>query len=107
MTYRLAIRQEALADIEQAAAWYEGQEPGIGIDFARTITSAIEALPDNPLLYRIRERRHNVRWFLRDPFPHRIIYCLQDDLITVFAVVHSARHDREWRRRLGVKKQNL
>ena len=50
MTYRLAIRQEALADIEQAAAWYEAQEPGLGIDFARTITSAIEALPESASL---------------------------------------------------------
>lgn len=100
MKYRLEIRQDALADIEQAIAWYDAQEPGLGSDFARAITLAIEALPKNPLLYRIRERRRNVRWFLRDPFPHRIIYRIQSDLITVFAVLHSARHDREWRRRL-------
>jgi hypothetical protein len=36
----------------------------LGADFSRTIRRAINTLPDNPLIYRIRERRRNARWFL-------------------------------------------
>lgn len=35
-------------------------------------------------------------------FPYRVIYqvCEQEQLVLVVAVLHSARHDRHWQRRL-------
>lgn len=101
MSYRLDIRPDALADIEEAAEWYEDQEPGMGADFARTILQAIDSLPTNPLIHRVRDRRRNVRWLLPHRFPYRIVYQMQDELITVFAVLHAARLDRHWKRRLS------
>jgi toxin ParE1/3/4 len=99
VSWEILIREDALTDIETAAAWYEGQQPGLGADFARTIRRAIGALPGNPLIHRVRDRRRNVRWFLPSRFPYRSCYRVQDNRITVFAVVHTARHDREWRKR--------
>ena len=100
MTYSLEIRWDALADIEAAAQWYEDQEPGLGADFARTIRQAIDTLPENPLMYRLHDRRRNVRWLLSPRFPYRIVYRMQDELITVFAVIHAARHERHWKQRV-------
>jgi len=100
VNYHLEIRPDALFDIEKAAEWYEAQQAGLGVDFARTVMAAIETLLESPLIYQIRERRRAVRWFLPPRFPHRIVYRVRDHLITVFAVLHTARHDREWRRRL-------
>ena len=100
MNYLLEILPDALADIEEAAEWYEVQQSGLGSDFAHTVIAAIESLPESPLIYQIRERRRAVRWFLPSRFPHRIVYRMHDNLITVFAVLHTARHEREWRRRL-------
>ena len=100
MTYRLEVRPDVLVDIEYAAQWYEDREPGLGADFVRDAVLAIDALPSKALLYRIRERRRNVRWMLMNRFPYRIVYRISGDLITVFAVTHSARHDRHWRKRL-------
>lgn len=100
MSFRLDIRPDALADIETAADWYEGQQPGLGADFTRTVRHAINALPENPLIYRLRNRSRNIRWFLPPRFPYRIAYRLQDDLITVFAVIHTAMHDRHLQRRV-------
>ncbi len=99
MSYQLDIRPEALADIEAAGVWYEERQPGLGADFSRTIRRAINTLPDNPLICRLRERRRNVRWLLPPRFPYRIVYRVRGDLITVLAVIHAARHDREWRKR--------
>jgi plasmid stabilization system protein ParE len=97
--YRLEIRQEALADIEEAAEWYEAQQSDLGTDFAHNVLAVIETLPENPLIYQVCERRRNVRCFRPPRFPHRIFYRIEADLITVFAVIHPSRHDREWRRR--------
>ena len=100
MSWRLEIRPAALADIEEAAAWYEQRQPGLGADFSRLVRLAINALPQNPLLYPVRERRLQVRWLYPGRFPYRIVYHTAGDLITVVAVLHAARHDREWKRRL-------
>lgn len=90
MSWRLDIRPAALADIEGEAAWYEERQPGLGSTFARTIRRAI----------RIRSRRLRIRWLIPQRFPYRIVYRVDGDLVTVLAVIHGARHDREWRKRV-------
>ena len=39
MSYRLVIRPDALADIEEAAKWYDDQDRGLGVQFARHVLS--------------------------------------------------------------------
>jgi plasmid stabilization system protein ParE len=68
VSYGLDIRPDALADIEEAAKWHEEQQPGPGADFAHTVLRAIDSLPANPLMHRMRDRRRNVRWFLSPRF---------------------------------------
>jgi toxin ParE1/3/4 len=99
VSYSLEIRPDALADIDEAAAWYEEREPGLGLEFVRTIRQAVGNLPSNPLSHRIRYRRRNVRWVLPARFPYRIVYRVQGELITIIAVLHTARQDRYWKER--------
>lgn len=99
MSYNLEIRPDALADIAESATWYEEREVGLGLEFVRAIRTAIGLLQSNPLAHRIRSRRRNLRWFLPSRFPYRIVYRVTGDLITVIAVLHSARHDRHWKER--------
>lgn len=100
MRYSLEIRSEVLGDIEEAAEWYESQQPGLGIDFTRAVIGAIETLPANPLIHRLRVHRRDVRWLTLHRFPYRVVYQTRDDVIIVFAVLHSARHDRHWKERI-------
>jgi len=100
VSYSLEIRLDALSDIAEAATWYEEREPGLGGEFVRTVRDAISNLPSNPLAYRLRNRRRNVRWFLPPRFPYRIVYRLHGEVITVIAVLHSLRHDRHWKDRV-------
>jgi toxin ParE1/3/4 len=81
----------------RASEWYEKQQPGLGIDFTRSVLAAIESLTNNPLSHRLRNRRRNVRWLKSRRFPYRIVYQISEEVITVFAVLHDARHDRHWK----------
>lgn len=99
MNYRLEIRPDALNDTEEAELWYDQRESGLGADFTREFLRAVDTLSKNPLGYRVRHRRKNIRWKLFDRFPYRVVYQTKDDLITIIAVLHSARHDRYWRER--------
>lgn len=100
MSYRLSIRPDALTDVEEAAAWYEEQQAGLGADFVRTLRAAIRTLPAHPLIHPLRNRRRNIRSLRTPRFPYRVFFRLQGDLITVFAIIHTARHERQWKQRL-------
>ena len=100
MSRRLEIRPQALADIAEAAAWYEERQTGLGERFTREVVAAIDALLPNPLIYRLRNRRLSARWCFPRSFPYRIVYRFADDAVTVVAVIHAARQDRHWRERL-------
>jgi plasmid stabilization system protein ParE len=100
VSYRLFIRPDALTDIEEAAAWYEEQRAGVGADFVRTIGASIRSLPAHPLIHPLRDPRRNVRSLRLPRFPYRVFFRLQGHLITVFAVIHTARHDRQWKDRM-------
>ncbi len=53
MNYRLIIRPEAEFDLEDAFAWYESQETGLGSEFVRAIDNCISTIGRNPLAYRL------------------------------------------------------
>jgi len=100
VNYSLEIRPDALTDIEEAASWYEEREAGLGTDFVKIILAAIDRLLVNPLVHRLRDRRRNVRWILTSRFPYKVVYKIQDQLVTVVAVLHTARHERRWKQRV-------
>jgi hypothetical protein len=60
VTFSLEIRLDALRDIEEAAEWYEAQKVGLGVDFAHVALEAIDSLPINPLVHRLRGRRREL-----------------------------------------------
>jgi toxin ParE1/3/4 len=98
MNRRLIIRDEAEADIAEAALWYHDRTPGLGDEFLAEVRAAIQRAVKNPLAHRRLRRRPEVRRVLTTRFPYRVFYILRPDAIVVFRVLHGARHDREWRR---------
>lgn len=100
MKYRLAIHRKVEVDLDEAERWYEGQRVGLGREFIQSIYLSIEKLRQNPLLYRVRNRRRGIRWALSRQFPYRVVFAVNEDAIVVYAVMHTARHERRWRRRL-------
>lgn len=85
-----------------AATWYEAKQRGLGAEFVEEVIQVWDRLAENPLLDCRRHPTKNIRWRHPDRFPYRIIYELHEDehLVVVVAVLHAARHERHWRRRL-------
>ena len=99
MSYRLNARPEVSTDILEAADWYESKQHGLGADLIREVRQTVRSLRVNPLLYRIRHTKYRVRWVLLHRFPHRIVFTVEGQVITILAVTHAKRHDRHWRER--------
>lgn len=103
MSFRVFLRPEVEIEISEAATWYEDQQNGLGAEFVEAVDHAIDNLSVNPLLASRRHRRRNIRWFRTDRFPYRIIYEVGTDSVLIIAVLHSARDDLHWRKRLGTE----
>jgi plasmid stabilization system protein ParE len=95
---KVSFLEAARADLREAAAYYEGQRPGLGREFRNEVRSAIErikALPEawHPL-------SENTRRCLTHRFPYGVIYHLQEDQVVIVAVAHLHREPGRWRDRL-------
>ena len=100
MKYQLVVRPEVDADLREAEARYEQQRAGRGREFLQAARRAMASLARNPLLYQIRRARGQVRWVFPRRFPYRIIFRVIRDTVVIYAVIHAARHDRQWKQRV-------
>lgn len=100
MSYRVLVRPEVDADLVEAEAWYEKQEAGLGHEFLRAARESMDGLSINPFIYPVRSRRRLLRWAYPHRFPYKIVFRVFHDTVVIYAVVHEARHDRTWKKRL-------
>ena len=102
MSWRVVVRLEIEQDLADAADWYNSREEGLGDRFITDILDVFDALALNPLLRSRRHPRKNIRWRYPESFPYRVIYEVNevDRLVIIAAVLHAARHDRHWKKRI-------
>ena len=98
MTHRVVFRQQAIAEINEAAAWYEDQRKELGREFADAVSFSIELIKKNPLQYQrvFKDRR-------RAPiarFHFNLIYFVTEDEIVIVACLHGHRDPRRWMGRI-------
>ena len=94
------FRPHAVEDVIEAAAWYEAHAPGLGEQLIDEILTATHRAQENPELFAIVRREGNVRRVLTNRFPYRISFSVVGETLYVHAVLHGARHDRRWTKRL-------
>ena len=97
MSLELVLRPEAEADALEAYRWYNEHLPGLGEQFLAEIDRAIETLSANPEAPRKLHREF--RRVLARRFPYAVFYAVRGDRIVVFAILHTARDPRLWRKR--------
>ena len=101
MTRRLIIRPEAESDIIDAAVWYENRDAGLGLEIADEVHAAIKRALEHPRAHMLLRKRPEVHRILAQRFPYRIFYIVRSDAIIIFAVLHAARHERNWEQRIA------
>ena len=102
MNWIVEFRPEVEQDMAEAAAWYEARQAGLGREFVEEVIQVWRALGENPLLNCRRHPTKNIRWRYPERFPYRVIYEVleAERMVVVAAVLHAARHDRHWQRRV-------
>ncbi len=102
MSWRVEFAPEVQQDVADAAEWYESRQPGLGEQFVEEVIGVWHALASDPLLNSRRHPTKNIRWRYPHRFPYRVIYEVDEasQTVRVAAVLHAARHDRHWKKRV-------
>jgi plasmid stabilization system protein ParE len=98
VTYRLIIRPEADAEVDEAARWYEERRQGLGEEFLDTFLEVTANVKRNPYLYA--PVLGEARRALLHQFPYSVIYEIHENEVVVLACFHERRDPKEWQRRL-------
>ena len=88
---------EAEKDLDEAIAWYDERGEGLGDEVLRRIDESVELIERYPEMYPIVHRR--MRRAIVRQFPYQVIYEVEPGEIVIYAVYHSARDPKEWKRR--------
>jgi plasmid stabilization system protein ParE len=97
MRLPLIIRPTAQAELAEAAAWYDGQRPGLGSDLVDAVQQVLDTIANQPKRYPVATR--NIREAPVSRFPYCIYYRLKQDRVVVIAVYHTSRDPSGWQGR--------
>lgn len=101
---KVQLHEEARLDIDEAARWYDEQEPGLGDELLAELDRRIAGLVRQPEVWPVwpqtRPGKYPVRRRLLARFPYAIAYQVVDGTIVVVAFAAHKRRPRYWSSRV-------
>ena len=94
---RVELRPAAAADVEDAAAWYESRENGLGYEYLEEVRTTLTAISENPERFPTVYRE--TRRALIHRFPYALFYRILTRKVLVVACMHSRREPTRWKLR--------
>jgi plasmid stabilization system protein ParE len=98
MKRRLAVRPEAQLDAEEAAFWYDSQQPDLGDQFIQELDELLTRVTESP--HQFPELGFGARRGLMHRFPYAVYFLVDKDSSIVVAVLHQSRNPNTWKLRL-------
>jgi hypothetical protein len=100
---RIVLRPRAHRDLFDACAWYEAQQPGLGVEIKQCVYECMDRIQEAPSAHPVLFgdfRSGTVRRFSS----YRVIYEIVDDTIVVHTIHHTSRNPKELKRILRRRK---
>lgn len=91
------IHPEALAEMAEAARFYENRAPGLGREFFEEVVVVIQSAVDNPEAGTLLESVY--RRMLCRRFPFAVVYRQAGNELRILAVAHQRRRPGYWKAR--------
>jgi plasmid stabilization system protein ParE len=94
----ILIDQRAEKDIDEAVQWYSQDRLELALEFLDAVDIVFKRMSQFPQSYPEVDR--GIRIALTKKFPFCVYYAVDDEFVTVFAVLHIRRSPDTWRQRL-------
>jgi toxin ParE1/3/4 len=89
MSLPVVFRRIARLELDESIAWYDAQQPGLGVQFAAQIENLLERISDSPQQFRL--IRNEIRRAVSTRFPYTVHYLAEKDRIVILAIFHVKR----------------
>lgn len=99
MTYKIRFRRAARADYLETIDFYLDESEPVAGRFVEEFENAVNSIRENPLKYQVLDERRGIRRAFIPRFPYGVFFQLDGDVVLVLAVMHLARHPRNWKTR--------
>ena len=99
MNRRFRPELEASAELEDAAVWYNGRRPGLGVEFVEAVDAALEQIARWPEIGRVVPGVPGdvpARRFPVQRFPYHVVYLEWEGVIRLVAFAHDRRRPGYW-----------
>ena len=94
------FRREAKVELNRAAAYYEEQRDGLGLDLLSEVEKVTQRIGQNPKLHAV-YKDTPCRKAVVARFPFNVFYQELDDVVWIVAVAHAKRKPDYWIGRTG------
>jgi toxin ParE1/3/4 len=102
VTIEIRFLDEAIEELEGAAAWYQSQRDGLGLTFLAAVDRTVDSIErwprSGPLADQVAEHLE-VRRAPIARFPYYLAYMVTNDVLFVLAVAHEHRRPGYWTER--------
>jgi plasmid stabilization system protein ParE len=98
MSLPIVFRPAAREEYDRAFAWYEGQQPGLGVRFEEEIERVVAEIAVHPKRYPVVVR--DIREAPVRRFPYCVYYRVRRGRLIVLSVFHTSRNPNEWQSRV-------
>ncbi|MEM6486625.1 MAG: type II toxin-antitoxin system RelE/ParE family toxin [Pseudomonadota bacterium] len=100
----IRVLAPAARELEEAAAWYEAEQSGLGAGLLDEFERVAELLSeDSPPLVPIPGRAGKIgaKRILLHRFPFSVVVLVEKDEVVILAVAHQSRRPGYWVERIG------
>ncbi len=94
----ITLHSEAIAELDEAMAYYELRFRGLGLDLLSEIMKARIKIQQNPKLYPV-YKNTEFHMCLVERFPFTIFYMELEESIWIAAIAHQKRRPGYWKKR--------
>lgn len=101
MSRVLVVRAAARLEIEEAAEWYEGREPDLGVAFLEAVEALFGRIEHTPQQFAPISAREPYHRALVARFQYHVFFDILEDRVVVIAVAHERRRPGYWRSHTG------
>jgi len=84
-------------ELDEAIAWYEAREAGLGTRFLERVYTAVERIEEGAETFAYIDEPY--RYCSVRDFPYNVIYAIESEVL-VIAVIHESRRPGYWKGRL-------
>jgi hypothetical protein len=94
---KISIDVLANKEFNDAIDWYENQSEGLGKRFKKAVINQIKKITKNPNWFLI--EADNIYKAYIPKFPYKILFSIDKDMVTIWAIAHMHRKPWYWKSR--------